>query len=265
MNNKLPIIQSLWISGSLSKIEQLCISSFLFHGHEFHLYTYNDIPNIPKGTTIKDANEIISEKHVFKYNNGSYAIFSDWFRWKLLLVKGDFWVDTDIICVKPFNFDTNQIIFGLQEGLMAGIAVLGFPKNHELCKFLEGVCSNPHQLLPYDSKFWKLSKIFRRIKNSDRSNIGWGEAGGPVGFTNALKMHSLLEQAKEFTYFYPIHYSNFQTIFNETLGDDINLFSTTYAIHFWNEMLRTRKEKYDKNGIYSEKSLFEQLKKKYLD
>ena len=37
MKNK--VIKSLWIGDQLSRLEQLCIKSFLYHGHEFHLYT----------------------------------------------------------------------------------------------------------------------------------------------------------------------------------------------------------------------------------
>ncbi|MCF8323269.1 MAG: hypothetical protein K9I26_09045, partial [Flavobacterium sp.] len=105
----LPIIQSLWIGDTLSLNEQLCITSFLFHGHEFHLYTYGTIKNVPDDTIIKDANRIIPSDKIFKYRKGSYAGFADWFRYKLLFEKGGFWVDTDVICMKPFLFDSNII------------------------------------------------------------------------------------------------------------------------------------------------------------
>ena len=74
------IIQGLWIGKSLSKMEQLSIKSFLDNGHEYHLYTYSDVKNIPKGTVIKDGNEIITENQIFTYKNGSYSAFSNLFR-----------------------------------------------------------------------------------------------------------------------------------------------------------------------------------------
>src|SRR5207253_1910437 len=52
------IIQSLWIGSELSVMERMSIISFLRNGHEYHLYTYNDLPNVPDGTVIKDANGI---------------------------------------------------------------------------------------------------------------------------------------------------------------------------------------------------------------
>ena len=106
-------------------VEQLSIASFLRHGHEFHLYTYGDVSGIPDGTQVRDANEIVPEKDVFIYRNGNYAIFADWFRWALLFEKGNYWVDTDVVCLKPFVFDANPI-FGLENETSACNAVLGF-------------------------------------------------------------------------------------------------------------------------------------------
>ena len=39
------IIQSLWIGQSLSKLEQVCLKSFIDIDMEFHLYTYEDEDN----------------------------------------------------------------------------------------------------------------------------------------------------------------------------------------------------------------------------
>ena len=47
------IIQSLWIGNNLSDMEQLCIQSFLDNGHEYHLYVYEPIQNIPHGSLLK--------------------------------------------------------------------------------------------------------------------------------------------------------------------------------------------------------------------
>jgi hypothetical protein len=46
---------SLWIGGNLSWLEQLCLKSFLDHGHEVTLYTYEGVTNAPEGTVVADA------------------------------------------------------------------------------------------------------------------------------------------------------------------------------------------------------------------
>jgi hypothetical protein len=53
------IIQGLWVGPELSVMEQLSVSSFLRHGHQYHLYVYEDVKNIPEGTTVKDGHEIL--------------------------------------------------------------------------------------------------------------------------------------------------------------------------------------------------------------
>lgn len=107
------IIQGLWIGDKLSLMEQLSIQSFLKNQHEYHLYVYNDVKNIPVGTTLMDGNKILPEKSIFTYQQGlgkgSYAGFSNFFRYMLLLKIGGWWVDTDVICLKPFDFTTEYI------------------------------------------------------------------------------------------------------------------------------------------------------------
>lgn len=259
----LPVIQSLWIGDELSLNEQLCIASFLYHGHEFHLYTYEFIKNVPEGTVIKDASEIISSDKIFKYGKGkaSYAGFANWFRYKLLFEKGGFWVDTDVVCMKPFQFDS-ELIFGLESDKNANVAVLSFPKRHEACSFLIDFCENPNKILPFDTFKDKKRKLKRQILGKGINHMKWGEAG-PVGFTSTIIHFDLLKFAKPFTYFYPISHHNWKSIYDTTLSKDYDLFHDTYAIHLWNEMSRI--DNFDKNLRQDKNSLIEILRNKYLE
>ncbi len=254
-------IQSLWIGDSLSVMEKLCISSFIKNGHDFHLYTYGVIDGVPDGTIIQDANNILSQDLIFTYHRNSYAGFADWFRWALLKKKGGIWVDTDMICLKYIDLD-DEILFGKESSTAVCPAILKFPSGHPLVNFLENQCRNPNTFTPYDSKKKKLNKIKRSMFKPGRHNIGWGETGGPKGFTKALEYFDLLNKAKPFTHFFPVHCNNWDAVFDGTLGDDIELFSSTYTIHMWNEM--TRKYNVNKNGSFPKDSLYEVLKRKYL-
>lgn len=257
----LPVIQSLWIGGALSLIEQLAISSFLKNNHEFHLYTYGEVKGIPEGTIVKDGHDILDRKNIFTYCNGSYAGFADWFRWELLYKKGGFWVDTDMICLKQFDFDTD-LVFGSESRQLVCPAVLGFPPKHELSEFIKNSCENPNNFLPYDRTKTKKKKLSRKLLGKGREAMEWGETGGPEGFTKALDYFKLKELAKPFVFFYPIHFDNWHTIYDDTFEKGIHLFADTYAIHLWNEM--SRRESFDKNATFHKDSLIEQLKRKYL-
>ena len=104
------VVQGLWIGSPLSIMERLSIKSFLDNGHEYHLYTYDELKDVPAGTVIKDGNEILPASAIFKYKDRpSYSAFSNFFRYKLLLERGGWWVDTDVICLKPFDFPEEHV------------------------------------------------------------------------------------------------------------------------------------------------------------
>lgn len=108
------IINGLWIGEYLSNIELLTMRTFMEQGHRFRLWVYNAIKTeLPQGVEVMDANTIIPESKVFRYKNtntfghgkGSVSGFSDIFRYKLLHDMGGWWMDMDIACVKPLDFD----------------------------------------------------------------------------------------------------------------------------------------------------------------
>jgi len=112
------VIKSLWIGGSLSPMEQVSIRSFLRRGHEFHLYTYGIVYDVPEGVVVKSAEEVLplSLRHYKDFPQ--LALFADFFRYKLLLEKGGWWSDTDAVCVKPFDFEEDYVFSSevLQKG-----------------------------------------------------------------------------------------------------------------------------------------------------
>lgn len=111
-------VNAMWIGNSLSACELLTIKSFLNNGHKFVLWAYDNISTqLPSGTILRDASEIIPREKVFsyKYSNqfghgkGSYAGFSDIFRYKLLYLNGGWWVDMDVTCLKPLDFEDDYV------------------------------------------------------------------------------------------------------------------------------------------------------------
>jgi len=139
------IIQGLWVGTELSVMEQLSIASFLNNNHQYHLYTYNEVRNVPAGTCIKDGNEILAASSIFQYKDRkSYAGFSNYFRYKLLFEKGGWWADMDMVCLRPFDF-TDEYVFsselrGTQEFINCG--VLKTPKKSAAMAYADAVCQN---------------------------------------------------------------------------------------------------------------------------
>lgn len=114
-------IHMLWIGGSLSIMEQLSMASFLANGHDVILHTYGEVSGVPEGIKVSDGNDILPEETVFAntregIGKGGFAGFSDWFRYELLQKRQGFWCDTDMVCLKPFDFEQPNIVATSHEG-----------------------------------------------------------------------------------------------------------------------------------------------------
>lgn len=137
------IVNGLWINGQLSALELLTIQSFLDNGFSFQLWTYEpETINASTNTIIRNANEILKFENVFQYKNinihghgkGSYAGFSDVFRYKLLYENGGIWTDMDITCLQPFDI-TEDYFFRYHHKSGAVGNFMKCPKDSELMKW----------------------------------------------------------------------------------------------------------------------------------
>jgi hypothetical protein len=243
----LPIIQSLWIGATLSKMERLCIISFLENGHDFHLYTYEPVNGVPSKTIIKDANEILPRSMIFSYQQGvekgSWAGFSNYFRYKLLHMKGGYWVDTDTICLKPYDFK-EDFVFCTQ---------LDESGREELNNSV--IKAPPGSLLLLD--------LFEACISKDVASLRFGECG-PVLMRDAVKRHNLGHFAKPYSAFSPLHYYELNKIVgtNSNIDDYMSaLFAHSYSVHLWNEMWR--RSSIDKNGQFPSGSVYQFLLNRY--
>jgi hypothetical protein len=137
------IVNGLWIGKTLSALELLTIRSFLYNGHTFHLWVYDGIETpLPEGVKVMNANIILAEDKIFRYKfkdqyghgKGSLAGFSDIFRYKLLYEYGGWWVDMDVTCLKPLNFDAPYIFRPHHDMPVVG-NVMKCPKSSSLMKY----------------------------------------------------------------------------------------------------------------------------------
>jgi Glycosyltransferase sugar-binding region containing DXD motif len=234
------VIQGLWIGDALSTMEKLSISSYIEHGHDYHLYIYNDVSGVPPQTIIKDANEILPSAMITRCDAyGSYAGFADYFRYKLLLEKGGYWSDLDIVCIKPLNFEDAYVFSS--ENNASGIekvtnALIKAPKGSRLLRFASEIAGA-----------------------KDLQKLQWGEIG-PYLLQDLVRRLSLDEYVKSASTFCPIPPHRF---YEALLPGYCNGFSEqTHTVHLYNEMWR-RLGVY-KDEIYAPTCLYERLKEKYL-
>lgn len=253
----------LWIGGPLSTMETLSMVSFLANGHRVYLYTFGDTKNVPDGVDIRDGNEILSFEKAFRNSNegigsGGYAGFSDWFRYELLSKRRGFWVDTDMVCLKPLKLVQPNIVATSREGQW-GTPALGCVLRLEQ--------DNP--LLKFCLEFCRSHSVADLVKESYI-------AVGPALLQRGIRELNLAQHQVSPDVFCPIswRHTKFMSkpaparwIYNlkrRLRGGEYveDIKPETLAVHFWQSTWKI--SGLDVDGKYHAFSLYEKLKMRYL-
>lgn len=218
-------------------MELLTLKSFIHHGHKFHLYVYDDVPGIPGGIEVFDANEIISHEKIYRYKDGgSYAGFANQFRYALLFMRGGFWVDMDTVCLRPYNFDQEYVFASQRPGDI----------NNNVIK------------APVDAPI--LEYCLKEIQSMDLDNLKWG-VSGPRLMKRAVNKFSLQEFVAQANEFCPVDYwcvNKFIECSAEELFSDVPP-GELCSVHLWNEMWE--RNGLDKDAVYDKNCFYEEVKR----
>jgi hypothetical protein len=230
---ELPVVNALWI-GQLSPVERLCLRSFSKMGHAVHLYTYDAIDDVPPGITVQDASQILPRSLIFRNElgkgKGSLAGFSDLFRFKLLLDRGGWWVDADIFCLRPFDFEA-PYVFGA-EGENVASGVIKMPRGCELAE-----------------------RCFELARRVDPSTIIWTELVKIL--ETGVRDLGLMSYVLRSETFSPIHWREIPNYV--TARKTFVIPETSHGVHLYNEMWR--RKKLDKWRRYSANSVLNILRR----
>jgi hypothetical protein len=256
-------VQMFWHGASLSRIERLCMASFLAHGHPLDLYVYDAPASVPADVRLMPAEEILPRALLFRHRRtGSLGSFSDWFRYRLLKERGGIWADADVVCLAPLAYPEPEI-FGWQDARYINNAVLGLPAGHELAVWLDACCEAPNRLLPYDNIGIRLRKLRRRyFAGNRRERVRWGEFG-PKGLTQAARHLGYIDKAQPVAHFYPLACANWRDMFASRAAAEPLWTPQSRTVHLWQQMMHGMPG-FDKNGRFPNDSPFEELCRRYL-
>ncbi len=201
------VINGLWWP-KCSTMERLSIESFLANGHDYHLWAYGPCENVPAGAVVRDANEIMPFR---EYEH--LAQFADHFRYKLLYEIGGWWADSDVICLRPFDFDQDHLISSehmpARSGKPAGTHV-----NNVVIK------------APKGSPF--ISWLLERCESADPDKLLYTSLG-PLMMLEAVARFAMNDAGAKPETFCPIPYWNARTMLNGTA----KLPERSHSIHLW--------------------------------
>lgn len=131
-------VASFWYGSPLSFVERACIQSFLDHGFVFHLYVLDQDIEVPDGVIVHDANDIYDGHGLEKLSKSRKraAVYSDVLRIYLMEKTEYVWVDLDIYCVKPLDFQSEYLFGVVRRKWSMNNCVLRLPKESLALKLI---------------------------------------------------------------------------------------------------------------------------------
>lgn len=240
-NQDLPSINALWIGDRLNAMSIACLTSFVKHGHQVNLYTYGEISNIPQGVHAIDGRAILDESKIIKHKkSGSFALFSDIFRYALLSkIDNGIYVDCDVYCLKPLHVPEHGYLLGYENDHFINGAVLALPRDSDMLNTLINLSNQPYFTPEWYSGYDKLRLKIKRLfgRANTLSTMGWGVIG-PSAITYYANKLNITTKVQPVDVLYPIQHHEVQKLLDPSL--DIHDVTTQYSVcvHLYNETLK---------------------------
>ncbi len=132
---QIPVLNSLWVGGDLTYVEQLSLLSAMAQGHQFklHSYTPEKLGGVPRGVEVCDASDVMPKEMLISYaecENG-VALGANLWRYHMLAQGLGAWCDLDLVFLKPLDLSKEYILGWEYEGWINN-AVLYAPKDFSL-------------------------------------------------------------------------------------------------------------------------------------
>ena len=123
-------IHCFWSNAPLSDMSRLSLQSMVRQGHPVRLYTYDNLAamqaRVPSGVMVVDAASLVPAA-IYQHAvlNSDIRYFSDIFRYAVLHELGGWWLDTDIVLVKPLDFGREHVFSTQWSGVEQGHVCVG--------------------------------------------------------------------------------------------------------------------------------------------
>lgn len=235
-------IGALWIGGSLSFLEQLCLVSFIDAGHHVKLFTYGPVDNVPGGIEIADANAVLPTDSFIRHSRtNSPAPQADRFRYHMLARHDDIiWADTDAYCVAPFT-TANGHFYGWESAHHVNNGVLGLPGDSDTLGALIAFTADEYAI-PEWLPAAEQDRLRAAREAGNPVGVGdqqWG-AWGPRALTHFLHKTGEIRHALPREALYPIGFKDRGLMVKPGANADRFITPETLSIHFYGRRMRER-------------------------
>lgn len=246
-------LNTLWFGDRLRYLERLSIASALANGHAVRVYSYapDRLQGVPDGVELRDAREVMSDPRRTRLLEGKYrALGSDFFRYEIFAQELGYWMDLDVILLKPLDF-RNKHVFGWEnDGISVNGAVLRIPRTSPMLEELRNI-PEANWCPPFFGPRRRAVYYWQRITKGTvhLEDLPWGVAG-PAMITYLARKHGLMDQVQPRTVFYPVPYDRAEALFDDASVVEGMLAQDTVAVHMWNSRLRDLVDRPPPAGSY---------------
>jgi len=236
-----PIV-TYWHAGPLPLLMQICVASFVKLGYAITCYSYEPIPNLPRGVNGGDIRTVYPEAETFpdKHTRHGVVLLSDIARYHMLRQSLGIWVDTDIYAVRPLPPPREGILFGWEKKRHNSInnAVLYIEPEHRLLQELLHHGSNLYEIpwwANYKDKYLKPVWYRLRGKRISLLNLKWAILG-PRAITAMAHRYDLARLAYPRHTFFPLYGTSdprFLELFEGGPYDDLINNPDIHTVHWY--------------------------------
>jgi hypothetical protein len=232
----------LWVEGKLGPLERACMRSVLAQGHRLVLWHYAPLEGVPEGVELRDGDGVVPRERLFRHvPTGSYSLFSNLFRYRLLQLGHGLWLDSDMYLLRPIPWGDGHV-FGFGHVGVVATAVLGFPSDSPVLDELIGYYE-ARRIPPWLPLRWRLRYALQRALTGTYrlETMPWGNLG-PNAMTAMLRKYGLIDRVRPQAVFSPWNWEQAGWVLRpgETLEDRIT--PDTLAVHLFNQMIRDSKD-----------------------
>lgn len=232
-------LNALWFGDRLGYLEQLSIKTALAQGHPYTLYSYapDRLSGVPEGVEVRNASDVMSDRRRVKHFDGKFkALGSDFFRYELMAKSLGYWVDLDLIFIRPLALE-QEYVFGWERAGSINGAVLKLPAGSQMLEALRNL-PEKNWCPPYFGPRNRLRYYLQRLRGDVMlEDLPWG-AAGPGMITHLVKKHGLSTKAQPQDVFYPLPYYDARKLYGDASEIEAMIKPETIAVHMWNSSLR---------------------------
>lgn len=134
-------ILTFWGGQPLRPAVRLALRSMVAQGHPVRLYGYEPPDAVPPGVTWTDARAVLPEDLYRRcVRDADIRFFSDLFRYRALHRFGGWWLDTDMVLLRPLRFATDHVFCtqwgGAEQGHMVVNDAIRAPQGSAFMAYL---------------------------------------------------------------------------------------------------------------------------------